>query len=69
MKSIEQGAATIVQVAFAMCPEGKGGLSLEDCPESKPVKQGSAGVHPGYVKRAFDVEAVRRLWAVLVVGS
>lgn len=61
-KSVAQGAATTVWAATARALEGKGGMYLEDCHVSVPVKEGWGLVDPGYVEATYDEEVARRLW-------
>ncbi|PSN61303.1 short-chain dehydrogenase [Corynespora cassiicola Philippines] len=64
MKSPEQGAATQVWAAVAKEWEGKGGVYLEDCQVSKPVKEGYTPLDPGYEKHVYDEEGAKKLWKV-----
>ncbi|ORY12373.1 hypothetical protein BCR34DRAFT_563994 [Clohesyomyces aquaticus] len=64
MKSPEQGAATTVWAALDKELEGKGGLYLEDCHVSEPVKGEYTPIDPGYEKYAYDEEKEGRLWKV-----
>jgi len=62
IKSPAQGASTSVFAAVARSLEGKGGLYLEDCSVSSPVKDGAQSRDPGYAPYAFDQEKAQRLW-------
>lgn len=64
LKSVEQGAATIVVAAVGREWEGVGGKYLEDCKESEPVREGYRSVDPGFERHAFDEDGARRLWEV-----
>lgn len=61
-KSPEQGAATTVYGAVSKDFEGRGGIYLENCCESEPVKEVHTVADLGYAKWAFDAEAEKRLW-------
>ncbi|KAF2732024.1 short-chain dehydrogenase [Polyplosphaeria fusca] len=64
MKSPEQGAATTIFAALERSLDGKGGLYLEDCHISEPVKEGYSVLDPGYEKNAYHPENEARLWKV-----
>ncbi|KAF2856441.1 NAD(P)-binding protein [Plenodomus tracheiphilus IPT5] len=71
IKSPEQGAATTVWGAVAKVWEGKGGIYLEDCQVSQPVKEGYGLMDPGYEKWAYEPESEEKLWVMSneLVGS
>lgn len=62
MKSPAQGAATSVWAALAKEWASRGGVYLEDCQESWPVKEGGGPTATGYATWAFDEEGEERLW-------
>lgn len=62
IKNPQQGAATSVWAAIAKELEGKGGLYLEDCQISVPVKEGAGPGDSGYAVYAFDKDKEERLW-------
>ncbi|KAF2470678.1 NAD(P)-binding protein [Lindgomyces ingoldianus] len=64
MKSTEQGAATTIWAALDKELEGKGGLYLEDCQVSQPVKPGYSLLDTGYESYVYDEEKEGRLWKV-----
>lgn len=64
MKNLGQGAATQVWAAVAKELEGKGGLYLEDCKISEPVKEGYSVIDQGHEKWAYDEEGEKQLWAL-----
>jgi NAD(P)-dependent dehydrogenase (short-subunit alcohol dehydrogenase family) len=64
LKSPAQGAATTVWAALSHGLEGRGGLYLENCAESQPVKGDYLPLHPGYEPHAFNQESEERLWAI-----
>lgn len=64
LKSIEQGAATIVLAAVGREWEGVGGVYLEDCREGALVREGYRSIDPGFERHVWDVEGARRLWEV-----
>ncbi|KIW23781.1 uncharacterized protein PV07_11957 [Cladophialophora immunda] len=66
MKSVPQGAATTVLAAVDGELEGKGGLYLDDCAVSPPVKPDEAAVlhAPGHAAWCYDVDDAKRLWEV-----
>ena len=63
MKSVEQGAASIVLAAIGKEYEGVGGYYMEDCGKSLPLADDAAMGMPGYKPWAYDQEGARRLWA------
>ena len=62
MKNVEQGAATTVLAAVGRDFEGVGGVYLEDCRESEPVRGEYKKVDPGFDARIWDRESAQRLW-------
>ncbi|KAJ4367597.1 hypothetical protein N0V83_007182 [Neocucurbitaria cava] len=62
VKSTEQGAATTVWAAIGKVLEGKGGLYLDNCTVSPPVKEGYQLMDTGYEKWAYDPENEAKLW-------
>lgn len=64
LKSVEQGAASIVVAAVGREWEGVGGVYLEDCKKGEVVREGYRSFDPGFEEHAFDEEAERRLWEV-----
>lgn len=64
LKSVEQGAASIVVAAVGREWEGVGGVYLEDCRKGEMVREGYRSFDPGFEEHAFDEEAERRLWEV-----
>ena len=62
MKSPSQGAATTVWAAVGQCWEGRGGVYLEDCSVSPPVKEGYEVLDRGYERWAYDVESEEKMW-------
>lgn len=64
MKSVEQGAATTVLAAVGREFEGVGGVYLEDCQESEPVRGEYRNVDPGFDVRIWDHESAERLWSL-----
>ena len=66
LKSVEQGAATIVLAAVGREYEGVGGEYLEDCRIGGLVEEGYRRFDPGFEEHAFDAEAEGRLWEVSV---
>ncbi|RJE24168.1 short chain dehydrogenase [Aspergillus sclerotialis] len=63
MKSVEQGAATTVLAAVGREFEGVGGVYLEDCQESEPVRGEYRNVDPGFDVRIWDRESAEKLWS------
>ncbi|KAK5174513.1 uncharacterized protein LTR77_001593 [Saxophila tyrrhenica] len=61
-KSVEQGAATQVLAAVGKDFEGKGGVYLDDCGVSQPLKEGDQAGISGYKQWIYDEEGQRRLW-------
>ena len=61
VRTVEQGAATLVWAAVASELEGTGGLILEDCAVARPH---TAGMHSwsGYDPAICDAQAARELW-------
>ncbi|KAF2115618.1 short-chain dehydrogenase [Lophiotrema nucula] len=64
MKSPEQGAATTIFAALDKDLSGKGGLYLEDCGISEPVKEGYSLLDQGYESWAYDEAKEKKLWKV-----
>lgn len=62
MKNAAQGAATEVWAAVAKCLEGRGGVYVEDCQVSQPVRKGYGAVDTGFEKWAYDESGERELW-------
>lgn len=62
MKSVDQGAATIVLAAVGRAWEGVWGRYLEDCQEGEPVRPGYRNVDPGYDERIWDGKSAERLY-------
>ena len=65
-KNTEQGAASIVWAAVAERLEGRGGIYLEDCEISQPVREGlneaSEWHQPGRSAWCYDKAREKRLW-------
>jgi hypothetical protein len=61
LKSLSQGAATIVWAAVAKEWATRGGKYLEDCSESQPANPESRALK-GYVPYAYDHAAAQKLW-------
>lgn len=62
LKSVGQGAASIVLAAVGRDWEGVGGVYMEDCGESPPLAEGAAVGMPGYRPWAYDEEGEKKLW-------
>lgn len=60
VKTLEQGAATIVWAAFVARAEEVGGRYCEDCHVANVTEDGAKGVRP----YAVDPERARALWAM-----
>lgn len=66
MKSAPQGAATSVFAAVSPAWEGKGGVYLADCAETKETRVLDGPMSDGYAPWAFDEVGEARLWEVSV---
>ena len=62
LKSIEQGAATTILATIGKEWEGKGGIYLNNCEESKPGPQDFSQLSPGHMNHAYNPVDEKRLW-------
>ncbi|KAK3713443.1 hypothetical protein LTR37_008401 [Vermiconidia calcicola] len=62
MKSVEQGAAPIVNAAIGKEYEGQGGFYMEDCAVAQPLPDDAPMMAPGYKSWACNPEDEKRLW-------
>ena len=63
LKSIPQGAATTIWAALSPELEGKGGLYLENCANSKEAsKEVILSTFTGHLPYIFDKNSAEKLW-------